>query len=297
MSKFLSGVEKVEKDSRLIFLILAFGLVTASSAATLIELTDAPALTVAAYRMVFASVILAPIAFTFYREEITGLDRKTALFIAFVGVFLAVHFATWIKSLDYIPVPDAILLTNSSPIFVALLSYVFLNEGSSKREVAGIMTAILGMGLIVYPKISQYVSLIGSLLAVMAAVAFSGYLVSSRDLRQKYSLVPFIFLVYSASAVTLGVASGFIGVPLTGFGGNVYFLMFLIGLVPTVLGHTTFNWSLEYLRATVVSVSMLTLPVLASLMAWIVLGEVPTTWTFVGGAFILGGIYLAGREG
>ncbi len=285
----------MDVDRKLILVVLAIGVLAASSAATLIELTDAPALTVATYRMVFASLILAPIVFAFYREEVLGLDRKNGLFILMVGVFLAVHFATWIRSLDLIPVPDAILLTNSNPIFVVVLSYVFLNEVSSRGELAGVSTAILGMVLIVYPKISHIGSFVGSLLAVVAAVTFSGYLVSGRDLRQRYSLIPYIFLVYSTAAATLLSSSLVLGIPLSGFGANVYYMMFSIGLIPTVIGHSAFNWSVKHLRATVVSVATLMIPVVGSLIAWLVLGDAPTPWTFAGGALILGGVYLASR--
>lgn len=81
-----------------------------------------------------------------------------------------------------------------------------------------------------------------------------------------------------------------------GYTANTYLLMLAVGLIPTVLGHSAFNWSVRYLKVAMVSIATLAVPVFASLIAWLVLNEIPTPWAFGGGALILTGIYFANKK-
>ena len=286
----------MDPDRNIIGITLSIGILTAASAATLIELTEAPALAVAAYRMIFAAGLLFPFVILTSGEEILNLDRDRFVFTILAGLFLAIHFATWIKSLDYLPVPASVLLVNSHPIFVALFSFLGLSEKTNKKELMGIGASLIGVGIIVFPKLNQIGSLMGSLLALAGSITFALYLVSGRNLRKNFSLIPYIFLVYSAAAFILTGSCFTFEVSLSGFERKTYLLMFSIGLVPTVIGHTAFNWSVKHVKATLVSVASLGIPVLASFIAWVVLREPFTVFTIGGGSLIVVGVYLSSRK-
>lgn len=116
-----------------------------------------------------------------------------------------------------------------------------------------------------------------------------------RNLRQKLSLLTYIFLVYSIAAVSLVTTCILLGSPLQGYSPHTYLLMLAIGIISTVISHSSINWSIKYLKTTMVSVVTLATPIIGSIIAWIVLSDAPTLWTFAGGAMIISGIYLVGR--
>ena len=107
------------------------------------------------------------------------------------------------------------------------------------------------------------------------------------------SVVPYIFLVYSSAAIILVMMAIFSGQPLTGFSGESYMWLILLGLVPQLIGHSIYNWSLGYLPAAFVAVTLLGEPIGTSILAFLVLGETPGWVKLLGGALILGGIAIA----
>ncbi len=77
-----------------------------------------------------------------------------------------------------------------------------------------------------------------------------------------------------------------------GYSATTRFWLFVITLGPQLLGHTVLNWALEYVRASIISGAMLAEPVIAALLAWLVLSERPGLATLLGGLVVLAGLYL-----
>ena len=116
--------------SRLI-IVLICGIFAVSTASILIRLAldeGVPALVVAAYRLTFATLILTPIVLRARTAELRGLTRRDWLWALVSGVFLALHFATWISSLDYTTVTSSVVLVTTGPIWVALASWLIFRE-------------------------------------------------------------------------------------------------------------------------------------------------------------------------
>jgi drug/metabolite transporter (DMT)-like permease len=134
---------------------------------------------------------------------------------------------------------------------------------------------------------------IGDLEALVGAVAAAGYLLAGRRLRQDVSLLSYSALVYATCAVLLLPASLVGGARLTGFSGRTWAMLALLALVPQLIGHTTFNYLLKEMSATLVAVPVMGEPVVSALLALAFFGEIPP-WTAVGGgALILAGVYVA----
>ena len=134
----------------------------------------------------------------------------------------------------------------------------------------------------------------GNFLALIGAWAISGYLVIGRKLRVTRSLplVPYIFLVYGISAIAL-IATMFIaGQSPLGYPAQTYGWIFLLAAFPQLIGHSTFNWLLKYLSATMVAVTTLAEPIGSSILAFVFLKETPALAVILGGVLILFGIYL-----
>ena len=271
---------------------------------------EAPSLVIAALRLTFASLILAPLAITRYRPELRKLNRDDLLLGLLSGVFLAIHFATWISSLEYTSVASSVVLVSTGPLWVALLSPIFLKEPLTKPVLIGMILALLGgtiIGLgdscqldggLVCPSLSQFVqgkAFFGNSLALAGAWAVAGYLMIGRKLRAGMSLIPYIFVVYGIAALILLGIMFIAGQHPTGYSPWTYIWILLLALAPQLIGHSTYNWALRYLPAALVSITTLGEPVGSAILAYFILGEVPTLLTIFGGVLILAGIYLASR--
>jgi len=308
-------------------LLLPFGLLTAilavSTASIFIRFAqrEAPSLVIAALRLTVASLLLAPVALTRYRSELRALTRSNLLLGLLSGVFLAVHFGTWISSLEYTSVASSVVFVSTGPLWVALLSPIILKEPLTGRVLVGMSLTLLGgtviglsdscslsLGSIFTeggagegwscPPFSEFVqekAFFGSFLALTGAWAVAGYLMIGRRLRAGMSLIPYIFVVYGSAALSLLLAMFLAGQSPVGYSPVVYAWIVLLALVPQLIGHTTYNWALRYLPAALVSITTLAEPVGSAILAYVILNESPTRPIVFGGVLILAGIYLSSR--
>ena len=122
------------------------------------------------------------------------------------------------------------------------------------------------------------------------------YILSGRRLRQSLDLVSYVTPVYATSAVVLILGSLGTGSKLAPFPLREYILFLVLAVVPMIFGHTVYNWALRYVEAPIVSISLLGEPVVATLLAYLVLDETPSALTLLGGIVTLLGIYLCARS-
>src|SRR4030066_2544007 len=185
----------------LLFLI-PIGVLAASTASIFIKLCDAPALIIATYRMVFASLILLP--FALHKKAGRGWGRNEIGWLLLSGLFLSLHFAFWIASFKYTSVASSVVLVTTHPIFVGIGGWLFLKERLGLNLIFGIALSVLGSGLISYGDMSlSKEALIGDGLALMGAIAASGYLLVGRKMRKGQVLLSYIFPVYSTAGLIL----------------------------------------------------------------------------------------------
>ncbi|UPV99878.1 DMT family transporter [Halorussus gelatinilyticus] len=285
---------------------LAVSIVAVSTSAILIRFSDAPSIVKALYRVVFTTLLLAPFAVSRYREDLRQLSSRDALVAVVTGVALAAHFATWFESLEWTSVAASVTLVQSQPLFVAVGAAVLLDETINRRMVGGILVAVVGVavmslgGLLSGAATAGARPLYGDGLALVGAVMAAGYVLAGRSLRQRVALVPYVTVVYSVCAVVLFVVAlvevGGDGTStvaaLTAYPPEEWLLFVGMAVGPGVFGHTVINWALKYVESSVVSVTLLGEPVGSTLLALVLLGEVPDAFTVAGGAVVLAGIYV-----
>jgi len=292
-------------------LVATIAVSTASTFIRFAQAEGAPSLVIAAVRLTMATLILAPLAWMHYRAELSRVTRRDVMLAIFGGLFLAIHFATWISSLEYTSVASSVVLVSTGPLWVAILSPVFLNERVRGRTVFGLMLALAGgtiIGLsdactfqngLQCPQLNQAVkgsAMWGNFLALCGALAVSVYLLIGRKVRTKISLIPYIFLVYGICAVVLNIFMFAAGTHPFGYPAKAYLWIFLLAVIPQLIGHSTFNWLLKYLSATLVAVTTLVEPIGSALLAYLFLKEAPSRTVFLGGTLILAGIFLTSKQ-
>jgi len=274
--------------------ILIVGISAISCAAILIRLADAPFLVIASYRLVIAAALLAPASVALSWSEIVTLLRRAPSLVLASGTFLSLHFALWIASLSYTTVASSVVLVTANPLFVALASYLFFGERLRRWTFAGIGISMVGAALIARSALTVGGdALMGDALALAAALSMAAYLLIGRRLRPTTGLLPYSFVVFGVAAVILAASVCVMRLPVTGYDATTYAAMVLLALVPQLVGHMTLNWALRFVPATMVPVAILGEPVGASVLALLVLGEVPQLLEVVGGALVLSGIAIA----
>lgn len=292
-------------------LVLLLGIFAVASSSLLIRYAqrEVGSLVIAAYRMGLSALILIPFAIPRHTAEMRKLSRAELALAALSGVFLAIHFATWILSLEYTSVASSVVLVTTNPLWVALLAPVFLKEKLSPAVIVGMLVA-LGGGVVVAlsdscvqtaaglgcPPLAEFVqgkAFYGDLLALVGAWTGAGYILIGRKLRPKLSLTGYIFLVYGVAALVLVAMVPFSNQPAFGFSPVTYIYLLLLALLPQLLGHSSFNWALAHLPASYVSIALLGEPVSSTILALLLLGEAPSGFKIFGAALILVGILIA----
>jgi len=277
---------------------MALAVVAMSWAAPLIRLSIAPALAVAAWRLTFATLMLAPaLAASPARLDWAKLGWSARRIAAVAGIFLALHFASWITSLRLTSVAASAVLVSLSPVFAWVFSRAFLGERPARRQAIGILLAIGGAAVIALgdARHAGRGALTGDLLALVGAAFGGAYFVIGRRLRTDLGLVAYITPVYGVAAVVLlGWAAG-LNQAFHAYPATDWLIFAALAAGPMLVGHGGLNYALRYLPAYTVNVAALGEPVGATLIAWLLpaIAEPPGVPALAGGVLALGGIALA----
>jgi drug/metabolite transporter (DMT)-like permease len=288
-------------------LVLGASVVIVSTSAILIRLAlgeGVASLSVATWRLGFAAIILTFIvaAKPATRAEIAALSLKHVALAVASGIFLAAHFASWIASLSYTSVASSTALVTTNPIWIALVSWLFFRERLHRSIVLGIAAAMLGSALIFLSDARASAASVGSnpmlgnVLAVVGSLTVCGYLLIGRRLRQTFSLLTYIWLVYLSAALTLFACAVAAQVPLVGFTALAWACLAGLAIGPQLLGHTGINWSLKHAPATVVAVAILGEPIASALLAWWIFDERFQPLQLAGFSLLLMGIFISTRS-
>jgi drug/metabolite transporter (DMT)-like permease len=279
------------------YLAMAVGLCAVSTAAIFIRLAldEVDPLAVAAWRLVVASLLLMPVAVG--RGLRLPADRTLRLLTAAAGAALAVHFMTWVASLDLTTVAASTTLVATYPLMVALAAPLLLGEKPGRLTLLGGLLGLIGVILIALDSGNPVSGKVGgNLLALAGAAAAAVYFTLGRRIRPNLDLLTFVSLVYGfGAAILLPTALVFADDLLpSSFEGLLWLL--LLGLVPQVIGHSSFNYALAHLPASFVTVVILGEPLLSTLLAIVFLDEVPGIWLYLGMPVLLGAVALASIE-
>lgn len=311
-------------------LIVGVGIVAISTAAIFIKLShDAQPVIIAAARMVLATLCLVPPAVAAHRRKALALPRKHLRVVIFAGLFLGLHFYFWVASLQHTSVLSSVVLVTTNPIFVGIASFVFLKEKLHRNLIMAIAMAVVGGTLIglsdaagpgketasiqpvadakpietgaVKPDAAKADAaakpgaLYGNFLSLAGAVMASCYLLIGRRVRAEVELLPYVLPVYGVAALLLVAISLVQGATVLGLSRATYVYLILLALVPQLIGHTSLNYALRHLPATLVAVCILGEPIGATLFAYFFLGEEIRLMQGIGGGIILLGIFVASR--
>lgn len=275
--------------------MLLCGAVAVSTGALFIRYADAaPPMAKAAWRCALAAIFLLLLGRRKVVQPLARLSSKQRWRLLLAGFFLALHFATWIQSLSLTSVASSLFLVNTVPIWTAMLAPIFISERTTRAQWIGATTCLVGAAVLGWGEISVGgTALVGDALAIAGAICWAGFFILGRDLQKQVSGYCFLFTTYASAALFLIAGCLLLQLPMAGYPPATYGWLLLLALVPQMIGHSAYNLSLRHFPAATVSITVTAEPVLGTLLAWIFLAETLAAPTLLGGAILLGGIYLA----
>lgn len=282
-----------------IYICLVIGIISISLAAIFAKFCNEVSSTmIATYRMGISAFLLCLI-FPFNKTKTINLLNKKNILMCFLsGIFLSMHFIFWFTSIKLTNIASSVVLVTTSPIFLGIISKFILKKQIPRKIVAGILLSFIGTILItqsdsnIFDKINTDI-LFGDLMALLGSLMASLYLLIGGIQRTRQTTFEYILLTYSFSAITLIILSVFLDIPFTGYGKEAYLFLILLAIIPQLLGHTIFNYSLKHLSPESVAITILGEPVGASILAYFIFDEKLQALQIIGIVLILYSIILA----
>jgi drug/metabolite transporter (DMT)-like permease len=290
-----------------LWFVLAAGVLAMASSSIFIRYAQGEgvsSLVIGMSRLVIAALILSPVVWARHRSDLTRLQRSDFLWAVVSGFFLAIHFAAWVSSLEYTTVLVSTVIVTASPIWVALMEFLFLRKSPTRLMLIGLVIAIIG-GVVIAAGSAGGDSatqgttqdntrhIIGILLALLGSVAVAAYFTLGKKVRAVLPVIPYIWLVYGCGGLfmlALVVASG---ASITGFQPIAYVWLLCCAIFPQLIGHSSLNYAVGYLPATLVSMITQLEPVGSAVLAFILFQEFPGVVAILGSGVLLAGVSIA----
>lgn len=252
-------------------------------------------LSIALWRCVGGAVALTPFALRARRTH--PLDPVDLRRLLAAGAFLALHFALFLGSIAYTSVASAATLATMAGIFVAIGGIRYLGEHPDGRTWAGIGLTMLGAAAIGVGDLADLSlgprALFGDAMAFLSAVLVAGYLLIARRVRSRVHASTFSSVVYGSAGVLLLVVCVLVDAPLVDFTRSQWLGIVCIIVGPQLLGHNIFTTLLSSVPANLIGVVVLVEPVIATLLAWGFLGQLPAVMFWYAAPVVLVGLTVA----
>jgi drug/metabolite transporter (DMT)-like permease len=278
------------------YIALGIGIISLSFSAMFVRWADAPGPVTAFYRILFSVLLLFPF-FLPRLKTVPAIRSRQVIFPLLAGIFTACDLALWTASLSFTTASNATLLGNTSPLWVALGTWLIFKNKLSKVFWRGLAFALLGAALIMgtdfllHPRFG-----IGDMMATFTGFFYGGYFLFTEKSRTTFDVVSHIWLVGIGASFTLLIVNLIIGNPLSGFGTNTWLVFIATAIVSQLIGYMSLAYALGQLPASVVAPTMILQPVVTTLLAIPFLGEIPGIWQGIGGLFALIGIYIVNQS-
>lgn len=281
------------------YIALIIGALSISTSAIFVKFTDAPSAVIAFYRLFFAVVFMTPLFIVKHIRETKQMNKKDWAFAVLSGTLLAFHFILWFESLRYTSVASSVVLVTLQPIFAFVGGFFFFKEKMTISEWVSALLAILGSVIISWGdfRVSGK-ALYGDMLALIACAMVTGYWLVGQHLRKQFSLITYTYIVYGIASLVLSVYVSLFRYSFLSYNANDWWCFILLAVIPTLFGHSLFNWAMKWVNAAMVSMAILFEPIGAIILAYIWLDEQVYLSQGIGSFFIIIGIgaYMFGKH-
>jgi drug/metabolite transporter (DMT)-like permease len=286
--------ERSQEHAVLAYLALSAGIFCIGCSAIFVKVAGTPGVVSAFYRVLVAGIVIVPWG-VLRRPQLPS--RQETILIAAGGIFFALDLAFWNTSLLLTSAATATLLANNAPLWVGLGALLLFREQLSVRYWCGLVISIAGTAILVGATSFRGFHLnVGDLLALVASGFYAAYLLVTQKARACVDTLTFMTISLISTILVLFVLNLAMGTTLIGYSNKTWSALIGLGLVSHMGGWLAINYALGHLRAAPVSVSLLGQAIVTALLSIPLLGEALSVHQMVGGAIVLGGIYLANQR-
>lgn len=280
----------------LAYLALGIGIFSLSFSAMFVRWANAPGPVTAFYRLFFSIFLLLP--FFLPRLKInSSLKSWSIAFPLLAGLFTACDLGLWTASLSYTTAANATLLGNTAPLWVALGTWLILKQKLAGAFWRGLGITLLGALLIMgtdfllHPRFG-----IGDAMALSTGFFYGGYFLFTEQSRTCFDPIIHIWLVGVGASISLFFVNTALHYPLSGYPAQTWLIFLCTAVVSQLIGYMFLAYALGHLPASVVSPTMILQPIMTTLLAIPLLGEIPSIWQGIGGGIALIGIYVVNES-
>lgn len=276
--------------------VLIIGLLAVSQSGNIIRLGDAHPVTIAAWRLALAALLLAPLAGR-RLKLLARLDRGSMALLLLAGITLTAHFVTWIAAVQITTVANAAIFFSINPVITATAGHLIFGERLGARLFLAIGLGLAGVAVTGAGDLALEMDhLWGDVLALVCSALFTVYFLLGKRLRRELPSTVYITGVYGVAAITGFLVMLGLGIPFTEYDDRTWLCFGLMALIPTVLGHGALNHAVHYIDAGRISAATLVEPVLAGLVAWVAWDEAMTSWTVAGYGIICASVLVLASD-
>jgi drug/metabolite transporter (DMT)-like permease len=292
---YIKGIDPMSKgfDFKLIFAHFLIIVLWASAFPGIrLALTAYSPEHVSLLRLLIGSIFLLLVAFTI-RIPLPEIKHIPVLFLlGFLG------FSVYHTALNYgeqtISSGVASLLVSTTPIITALLAFIFFRKRLGMAGWIGTCIGFSGVAFISLGGTSVNFSLtIGVFIILIASLAESIYFVFQHNYLKKYGFIPFTMYVIWAGTICMLVFSPGLGEALLQAPSNITMVVAYLGIFPTVIPYFALAYITSHKGATEATSTLYLTPAFSFLIAWIWLGELPTSYAIIGGFITLLGVFVS----
>ena len=278
------------------YIALVIGVLSLGMTAMFVRWADAPGPVTGFYRLAIATALTAPLFIHRQRTQ-AAIPRTLFLIPLLGGLFAAGDFALWNTSVLYTTASNATLLGNTAPLWVAIIAILFFRERLRLDFWLGLAFALTGAVFIVGRDFLLHPSLgLGDLMACGAAIFYAAYMLTTQRGRVNLDVFRYWWLASLSATFGLMAISLVMGYSLTGYPAQSWIVFFATAIVSQIIGYMSISYALGHLPASVVSPSLIGQPIVTTILAIPLLGEIPGAFQVVGGIIALAGIYLVNQS-
>jgi drug/metabolite transporter (DMT)-like permease len=278
------------------YIALAIGISALSLSAMFVRWAEAPGPIVGFYRLLISTIFLTPL-FIRQQKKLELIDKKYLVFPLLAGVFTAFDFAFWNSSLKFTTAANATLLGNTSPLWVALFALFIFREKLRGVFWLGLAVALTGAALVMGSDFLRHPTLgRGDLMASAAAIFYAAYQLITQRGRKQIDPLRYMWLVGLSATIGMFIMNIVLGNAFTGYPAQTWIIFFVTAIVSQMIGYLAITYALGHLPASVVSPTLIGQPILTTILAIPMLGEIPNSIQWIGGAMALAGIYIVNQS-
>jgi drug/metabolite transporter (DMT)-like permease len=275
---------------------LAVGIIALSLSAMFIRWADAPGPITGFYRLFISTILFLPF-FIQQQRKLPPMEMRWVWFPLCAGLFTAFDFALWNTSVKYTSAANATLLGNTSPLWVALAALFLFKEKLRGTFWLGLAFTLAGAVLIVGTDFFNHPSLgLGDLMASTAAIFYAAYQLITQRGRVHIDPFRYIWLVGVSATIGMLIINLILGNSFTGYDTQTWVIFFTAAIVSQMIGYLSITYALGHLPAAVVSPTLIGQPILTTLLAIPLLGELPGALQWLGTLIALAGIYIVNQS-